>query len=374
MRAAPVTPALARPTFLESRLGVALLYVGCITAMIFAASLLILTADASPADVGRAMLDGSFGSRDALANTLNSMAPLLVVAAGAAVASRAGLFNIGQEGQLSIGVGFAIWFAIDAPGPPWFRLAAALVGGVLGGALWAGIAAVMRYRFSVNEVIATLLLNFVAFQGLTYALDRTFLLKPDDLVGALPPQSANLPTEVRLPTLEAVFGVPAHLGIVLAVMIAISASVFINRTPAGRRLEFLGSNPLLARRIGVRASRTGSLALMAAGGGAGLAGALMLTGVVYRVDPGFSNNVGWNGLLVALVARDRPMAAIPVALLFGSIQSGGNLLASTGVPRFLVDVVQAAVVLGAILPPVILAALERRRERRSSPAADRAEP
>lgn len=359
----PLVRALRAPGALASRrpLIVVGLYVACLGATLFLASLLVLLADASPAEVARAMWDGSLGSTDATANTLENAAPLLAVAVGASLANRSGLFNIGQEGQLTIGVGLAVYMALEIPGPGPMRMAYALIGGLAGGAMWAGIAALLRFRFSVNEVISTLLLNFVAFQALTYALDRTFLLKPDDLVGALPPQSGNLPDEARLPTLESLIGIPAHIGIVVAVAVATVAAVFVARTRGGRRLELLGSNPLLARRVGVSQVRSGSIALMVAGAGAGLAGAFMLTGVVYRVDPGFSNNVGWNGLLVALVARDRPLVAVPVAIAFGGVQAGGNLLASTGVPRFLVDVVQAAVVLGAILPPAILDHLERRR-------------
>ena len=340
------------------------LYVLCLAFMLFLASLLVLLADARPADVAEAMWNGSFGSSAALSNTFDNAAPLLAVAIGAAVANRSGLFNIGQEGQLTIGVGFAVYLAIEIPGPGSARILYALVGGMIGGGLWAGVAALLRFRFSVNEVISTLLLNFVAFQALTYALDRTFLLKPGDLVGALPPQSANLPRDARLPTLDALIGVPTHIGIVIGICLALVAAVVVARTRWGRRVELSGANPLLARRVGIDRARTGAAALVLAGATAGLAGAFMLTGVVYRVDPGFSNNVGWNGLLVALVARDKPLVAVPVAIAFGAIHAGGNLLASTGVPRFLVDVVQAAVILGAILPPAILDFVDRWRSLR----------
>jgi simple sugar transport system permease protein len=151
--------------------------------------------------------------------------------------------------------------------------------------------------------------------------------------------------------------------------VVVVAFVFA-RTAWGRKVDLLGRSPLLARRAGVRPALTGSVTLAIAGGTAGLAGAVILTGSVFRVDPGFSNNVGWTGLLVALVARDRPIVVAPVALAFGGIKAGGNLLAATGVPRSIADVVQALVVLATVIPPVVL---ELRARRFATAAAVKAE-
>jgi general nucleoside transport system permease protein len=345
------------------------LYALAVAVALAISALLVLVADGSPTEVFRAMWSGAFGSARAFGNTLNAAAPLGVVALGAAVANRAGLFNIGQEGQLSIGAGFAVWAAISFPGPGTVKLIAALIAGTIGGALWASIAGVAKYRFSVNEVISTLLLNFVAFQALIYALDRTFLLKPE-LEGALPPQSGNVPPDARLPTLERLIGVPSHTGIVLMLALTLLTGFVLVRTVWGGRVDLLGMNPALARRAGVSEAFTGSFTLAIAGGAAGLAGAVMLTGVVFRVDPGFSNNVGWTGLLVGLVARNRPLAIPFVAIGFGAIQAGGNLLAATGVPRATVDVVGALVVLASVVPPLVL---DARARQRSTAAAIRSE-
>lgn len=349
-------------------LAIALYAVAVLVALVLSA-LLVLVADGSPSEVFRAMWEGAFGSRDAFANTLESAAPFGIVAIGAVVANRAGLFNIGQEGQLSVGAAFAIWAGIGFPGPGPVKLLAALVAGFIGGALWASVASAAKYRFSVNEVIATLLLNFVAFEAVNYALDREYLLKPV-FDAALPPQSGSLGLDARLPSIDPFTGIPAHSGILLMLAAVALVGLVFARTTWGRRIDLLGRSPLLARRAGVRPWLTGSIALGIAGGAAGLAGAVMLTGVVFRVDPGFSNNVGWTGLLIALVARDRPLVVAPVALAFGAIEAGGNLLAATGVPRSTVDVVQALVVLATVLPPVVL---ELRARRQAEAAAFRAE-
>jgi ABC-type uncharacterized transport system permease subunit len=345
------------------------LYVVAVVGALLVSSLLVVVAGGSPAEVFSAMWDGAFGSSTSLANTLEAAAVFGLVATGAVVANRAGLFNIGQEGQLSIGAGFAVWAAISFPGPGPVRLVAALVAGFVGGALWASVASVAKFRFSVNEVIATLLLNFVAFEALNYALSREYLLKPV-FEAALPPQSGSVAESARLPSIESFTGIPAHAGVIGMVVAAVATWFVFARTPWGRRIDLLGRNRLMALRIGVRPWVTGAVALGIAGGAAGLAGAVMLTGVVYRVDPGFSNNVGWTGLLVALVARDRPLAVVPVAVAFGAIQAGGNLLAATGVPRSTVDVVQALVVLATVVPPVVL---ERRSRRRAASAVVDAE-
>jgi len=345
------------------------LYVTAVAAALGLSALLVMVADGSPAEVLRAMWDGAFGSRQAIGNTMVAATPFGIVAIGAVVANRAGLFNIGQEGQLTIGAALAIWAGISFPGPGPIKLLVALLAGFIGGALWASVASVAKYRFTVNEVIATLLLNFVAFQVVTYALNREFLLKPV-FDAALPPQSGSLSPDARLPSIEPLTSIPAHSGILLMLfLVAVVAFVFA-RTAWGRRIDLLGHSPLLARRAGVRPARTGSMALAIAGGAAGLAGAVILTGAVFRVDPGFSNNVGWTGLLVALVARDRPLVVAPVALAFGAIEAGGNLLAATGVPRSTADVVQALVVLATVLPPVVL---ELRARRLATTAAVKAE-
>ena len=152
----------------------------------------------------------------------------------------------------------------------------------------------------------------------------------------------------------------------IALVLAVAAAVLINRSTWGFKLRLVGFNPRTAQRAGVSAVVVGCLALAIGGGLAGLAGGLMLTGGVanYRYTPGFANNVGWEGLLVALVARNRPLVAIPVALVFGALRTGAGFLASTGVEREIVDVVRGLLVLALLVPPALLAVRARRRAAR----------
>jgi simple sugar transport system permease protein len=137
----------------------------------------------------------------------------------------------------------------------------------------------------------------------------------------------------------------------------------MTRTRWGFRLKMLGLNPTTARHAGVKVGLLGGLALATSGALAGLAGAMLLTSPVgtHRLQPGMSLNIGWDGLLVALVARNNPLLSIPVAVLFGVLRAGGGFLAATGVPNFLVDVVKALLVLAFVAPPVVVAMLRRRR-------------
>jgi simple sugar transport system permease protein len=147
------------------------------------------------------------------------------------------------------------------------------------------------------------------------------------------------------------------------VIAAVVLALALARSRWGFRLKMLGLNPRTAQHAGVRTGALGGAALAVSGAFAGLAGAVLLTSPVgtNRLEPGISDNIGWDGLLVALVARNQPLLAMPVALLFGVLRSGGSFLAATGVPSFLVDVVKSLLVLAFVAPPVIVGMVRRRR-------------
>lgn len=313
-----------------------------------------------------ALLDGSVRKPGRWGATLGEAAPLLLVALGAIVSTRAGLVNIGQEGQVAIGAALATFIATRNSGPA--ALLAALAGGFVAGGLWAGLAALLRYWRKVPEVITTLLLVFIASQGTGYLLTRTFLLldadpnKPNRVQS-----SAQLDPSTRIGEIR-VFGNEFPWSVPVALLAAVVVGVVLTRTVWGFRLSVLGRNPRTAQRTGVSVVRAGAAALAISGAMAGLAGATMLTAGTanYRYTPGFANNVGWEGLLVALVARNRPLVCIPVALVFASLRTGAGFLAATGVERSIVDVVRALLVLALLVPPAV-AAVQRRRAAAATP-------
>lgn len=341
-----------------------LLYLVCFAVALGVAGCLVLLAGGHPMDVASAMVRGSVGSASALTVTLTQAAPILIVSMASIVAFKAGMVNIGTEGQLVIGGVVGAWVGLESGLIGAVNIPLILLSSALGGAIWAGIAAVMQYWRGVNVVISTLLLNFIAYEVLSLAVTRSWWLQETKEGAYRSPQSDALPQSARLPRLD-VFGISVHLGVIIALAAVVLVSLLLARTPWGFRVRMLGLNQTAARAFGVKAAIVGGATLLISGALAGAAGGVMLTGSVYRVQSGFSTSVGWDGLIAAIVARRRPGLAIPVALFFGALRAGGGFLASTGIARYLVDVVQALLILAAIVPPVLL----ERRCRRQIAAA-----
>jgi simple sugar transport system permease protein len=339
-----------------------LLYLVSFAVALGAATALVTLAGHSAGDTVRALYEGSLDGGGAIGQTIDEATPLLLVATGAVICARAGIFNIGQEGQLLIGATAGAAIGLSSTGwPGGLMLALVLAGSALAGAAWAGIPAVLHYWRGVDVVISTLLLVFVAVQAVSFAVNRDYLLQETAVKGQiLSPQSDLLPEGVRLPRLGEYPGFTSGTGVFVALALTVAVAVLLRYGRWGFRLRMLGLNPVVARRAGVRAAALGGGALLLSGGFAGLAGGVMLTGSVFRIQPGLSDDVGWEGLLVALVARNHPLVAVPVAVFFGALRAGGGFLASTGVPRYLVSVVTALLVLAAVFPSAYAEARRRR--------------
>lgn len=343
------------------------LYAAAIVMALGLSSLLVVIAtDANPADVYRAMYEGSLGSAAALGLTLDQMTPILIVALGGVIAARAAMFNIGLEGQLAVGGMFGAVVALKFGLPPGLALPAMLVAAAVGGGLWAGIASLMRFWRGVDVVISTLLLNFIAVQVVSYAINQPWLLQETSSNTQKLPQSDRLPDAAHLPRFGSLPGFSVSSGIILALVLAGVTAFALARTRWGFRLKVLGLNPSAAQAAGVSMLAVGGMALVLSGAFAGLAGGVLFGGSSFRIQPGFSANVGNDGLLVALIARRNALATIPVAFFFGVMRAGGGFLASTGVPRYLVDVVQPLMVLAALLPPAIMFIWDRRQALRAA--------
>lgn len=325
------------------------------------AAVLVEATGGSTASVMRALFEGSLGSPEAIGLTINETIPVLIVALGVIVASRAGVVNIGPEGQLLIGglFGAAVALRLAIPGP--LMIPAVLLASAIGGGLWAGIAALLRHKRGVDVVISTLLLNLIALQVVSIAVNRRYLLQETPMNGGISsPTTDQIPGRARLPILQLTDRFTVSSGIVIAVAVLIAISLLVMRSRWGFKLRMLGLNPEAARRAGVREALIGGGALIVSGAMAGLAGGVVLSDRVFRVQGQFANNLGYNGLLVALIARRHPGAAVPAALLFGILRAGGGLVASAGVPRYVVDVMQALIVLAALFPPLLQAMRDRR--------------
>jgi general nucleoside transport system permease protein len=305
-----------------------------------------------------ALWRGAFGSWSVLASgTLVRATPLLFAGLAVAVAFRAGILNIGAEGQLLLGAAAATATALALP--PAFGLAGvalALLAGATAGGLWALIAAVLRVRFGVLEVISTIMLNFIALH-LTGFLVRGPLQEPTHLF----PQSALVDSALRLPRLAT--GTRLHAGVALAVVTALSLAWFLRATAAGFRLRMTGANAHAAQSAGqIDVARVTLTAFVASGALAGLGGGVEVAGVTYALYENLSPGYGYTAIAVALLARLNPASAIGAALVFGALEAGAAAMQRDAqVPAVMVTVVEACVILVLLASEWVGEWVQRRR-------------
>lgn len=291
-----------------------------------------------------ALWRGAFGSTDALlSGTLVRATPLVLAGLAVTLAFRAGVLNIGAEGQLLAGAAMATAAALAVPGPWPLPMLAALMGGILGGATVAGFAAWLRARFGVLDVISTLMLNAVV-QYVVAWLVRGPLQEPTHIY----PQSATFAMAARLPVL--VPGSRMHVGVLLAMVLALAGSWWLARTAAGFRLRATGlSASAAASAGGVKISRVTAWAFVGSGALAGLAGAVEVTGVTYALYDNLSPGYGFTAIAVALLAGLEPAVVVATGLVFGALEAGATAMQrDAGVPSVVVAVVEALIILALV--------------------------
>jgi simple sugar transport system permease protein len=313
---------------------------GIATIVVFGVgSLAMLLAHVSPIAGFGALLDGALGNTSELAETLLQTTALLFPALGIALAFRAGLFNIGAEGQLVLGglTAGVLGVVLPLPAPiliPLLLLAAAVAGG-----LWGGIAGFMKARFGANEVIATLMLNVIAGLLALYLVNGP-LKEP----GASASETALLPHAAWLPTL--VPDTRLTISFALAVVLAFVLRWVFARTVFGYELRAAGAAPEAARRAGIDLARMSLVAMSLSGAIAGVGGATIVMGVLHRFNTGLSPGYGFVAIAVALVGNLDPLFIIIAAFAFGILQSGAIAMqAEAGVPRDVIALVEGLVIL-----------------------------
>lgn len=304
-------------------------------------ALLLLVTGHAPGPALLALANGAGGSGYAISSTIVRAIPLALAGLAVALAFRAGLLNIGAEGQLLMGACVATAAgALLSSAPRVVAVPIMLVAGAAAGAAWAYVAAEMRRRFGVLEVISTIMLNFVAM-SVTGWLVRGPLQEPTHIN----PQSASLPLSQQLPVF--VPGTRVHVGLLIAIALALFIWWWLRETASGFRLRAVGLNPFAAASAGgVSVSRTTMLAFLASGAIAGLAGSVELTGVTYALYENFSPGYGYTAIAVALLARLNPLAVLGTAVLFGALEAGASAMQrDAAVPSVVVSVVEAALIL-----------------------------
>jgi simple sugar transport system permease protein len=335
-----------------------------------ASALLLEVTGFSPSASLHAIWTGSLANATGWTTTLLNLAPLLLVAVGACICASAGTFNIGQEGQVLIGGLAGAWVGLRLALPGPMLVVVVMIAAAVGGGVWAALSALMLRFRGVNVAVSTLLMTFLAIQLVTFAVSTPWFLQEtaQGSSGIADAQSNPLPANAQLANIGQYPSLQLNTGLFIALVAAVGAALVLTRSRWGFRVRMVGLNPQTAKHTGIRVAALGGLTLALSGAFAGLAGGLLLASPVStnRLQAGLSDNVGWDGLLVALVARNRPLAAIPVSFVFGVLRAGGDFLSATGVPYFLVDIVKALLVLAFVAPPVLIDLFRRRRGATSS--------
>ena len=292
-----------------------------------------------------ALWNGAFGSWYAISSaTLVRSVPLIIIGLGIALAFRAGALNIGAEGQFYAGAIAATWVGLRLGAQPsWIAIPGVLVAAALAGAMWVALPIWLKLRFSVLEVISTLLLNFVA-----EALVSLMVQGPLQEHQHIYPQSDSIAAVVRLPLLP---GTRLHAGFLLALVGAVVLWYIFARTLWGFRLRAVGVSPRAAEISGrIDSRRMIALALAGSGALAGLAGGVEVSGVSYALFQNLSPGYGFSGIAVALLARLHPLGIIATGILLGALEAGASgMQRDAGVPAVAVYVVEAVVILVVLL-------------------------
>jgi len=301
-----------------------------------------------------------------LSETVVATTPLIFGGLSVALGFRAGLFNIGAEGQITAGATAAAFVGFSISGlPVWIHLPLAILAGLVGGAIWGAVPGILKARTGAHEVIVTIMMNYVSFRLLDFLLRGEVFRRPE----RTDPISKPIEESARLPLL---FGqdLRIHAGIILALLVAWAVWYLLFRTTKGFEFRAVGANPDAARYAGIKVGGSFVLVMTLAGGLAGLGGASQLLGGVtlYSMTPGFSSGLGFDSIALALLGRAHPVGIIAAAFMFGILRAGAvRMQAATATPVDIIVVIQALVIV-FIAAPALVRAIYRIRERRAERA------
>jgi len=319
-------------------------WVLAIAAALVIFSILLMVKSVNPADAYSKMIDSTFNRPRSVQEIFVQMTPLVLGALAVAVPARAGLTNVGGEGQIIIGAVAACgtFLVLGDGAPGGLIIVAMLIASMVAGALWAGLAAALRLLAGVNEAISTLLLNFVALDVLLFLIYQPWRETP-----AGQPATRELADAAKLPVLTA--GSKVHVGILVAVALVLVVHLALNRTRWGFRISVAGGNAEAARRAGLNVGVLVISSLMIGGALAGLAGMIHFSGVEYKLRPGFGNQLGYTSFLACWLARHQPFPILVAAFVFAALSvAGDSLQLDSGLPGSSVNVLTALILIAVL--------------------------
>ncbi|MCA9969828.1 MAG: ABC transporter permease [Anaerolineales bacterium] len=318
--------------------------ISLLLALLFGA-LLLAVAGANPWQTYRAMIEGAFGSTYNLTETLVKATPLILTGMSVAIAFRMLFWNIGAEGQLVVGGIAAAWVALFLveplgflPESPWVWIPLMMIAAILAGAIWGLIPALLKAFLNVNEIITTLMFNYIAILFYQYLFTTAW----KDPAGFGFPGTAQIAEFARLPRLSG----RLHLGIILAVLAVVLIWVIMDKTRLGYEIRLIGENRRAAEYAGVSIVRNIIFVMLMSGGLAGVAGLAEVAGISYRLQHGLAAGYGFTGIIVAWLARLNPFGVVLVGVLLAALLVGGDQIQITmGLPASVALVLQGAILL-----------------------------
>jgi len=315
-----------------------------------ASGLLIRLAGGDPIESLRMIAVGAFGNVQNLGETLVKASALIIVGLGMIVAFRSQVANIGGEGQLILGAIAGTWVGLRfADLSPLLLFPLVVVAAFAAGGAWGAIAGWLKARMQLNEVIVTIMLNYLAIYTLNWLVRGP--MRAPGLAGGFP-QSEAIEQALWWPRLA---GTRLHIGVILAVFLCLAVSFILYKTPWGYRMRAVGANPEAARFGGINVGRTLVLAMVLSGGLAGIAGAGEIFGLHHRLLDGISSGYGYTGIVVALLAKLNPFATILTSVFFAGLAVGMEAMQrSLGTPFALIASIQGLVVLLMLLSDVLV--------------------
>jgi ABC-type uncharacterized transport system permease subunit len=294
-------------------------------------------------DAGKAygaLWNGVFGNTRNMGEAFLRATPLVLVGAGIAVAFRCGIWNLGAEGQFYMGAIAGTYVGLQAGGlSPFIAIPLGLLAGFLLGGAWASIGGWMKVRLGLNEVVTTIMLNYIALGVVSFMVNGPLQEKAH-----ANPQTDQIAKSMFLPLIWPPTRV--HLGFIFAVVVAAVLAFILFRTRWGYAIRAVGFNQEAARHAGINVSRQFLLAMVLSGGAAGIAGAVQIMGVTQRLYPDLSPGYGFTGIAVSLLANNHPLGTILSGWLFGALGSGSQMMQLTArIPDVMIYIIQGLVIL-----------------------------
>ena len=340
---------------------------------LLAGATLMLVTGHSPLEGFRYLFEGGLKNPERIGNTLATASPLIFTGLSVAFAFRTGLFNIGAAGQMLFGGFCATAVGLNFAAPKPILLVVMIIVGFLGGALWAVVPGILKARYNVHEVVSTIMMNWIAYWTIYYAVPAYLKGEFLETESQLLPESATL----RVAFLTELFGGSyINLGLFVAAIAVIVIAFIINRTTLGYELKAVGFNRHGAEYAGIAVNRNIVLSMVISGGLAGLAGVAQYTGNAINIQIGILPSQGFDGIAVALLGANTPVGVLLSAIFFGLLYSGrGFMNAMTDIPPEIADSIIAIIIYFAatsiLIERLVRRIMKRRADSQSDAAKDR---